>query len=309
MKFVNWLIKWLLVVTTGLSAALLAIIFLSGNPVFNQFLLRLVVLLAVGFVGGLAGRVLFPKAHILLNFLTVTAANLVSILIIDLFYETPYQLVFITANFNFSEFSVSDGSQIGIMILATLLPLLFMRHREKRTSPVETKKPEHLGKPLANTMNTILHQIDPQNWQVFKTKLKTKQRKAKPASSPIAPAKPKTAAKTKVRKPAGSASTLSISRPSDKVKSVTKIKPGNGRKPSKVKPAARKLKVPAKLLGRNVNDVKLVGEEEHVCPYCLEEVIKGDKKGTVICPECGTWHHQDCWNLTGSCGVAHRNEL
>jgi len=57
------------------------------------------------------------------------------------------------------------------------------------------------------------------------------------------------------------------------------------------------------------NDVKLTGEEEHVCPYCLEEVVKNDSQGVVVCPECGTWHHQDCWNVTGACGVAHRNEL
>jgi ribosomal protein L37AE/L43A len=71
----------------------------------------------------------------------------------------------------------------------------------------------------------------------------------------------------------------------------------------------KKLKLPGKIFKGNLADVKLVGEEEHCCPYCLEEVVKGDNRGVTVCPECGTWHHQDCWSLTGSCGVAHRNEL
>lgn len=56
-------------------------------------------------------------------------------------------------------------------------------------------------------------------------------------------------------------------------------------------------------------DVKLLGETEHRCPYCLELVNKHDARGVVICPECKTWHHKDCWDVTGSCQVAHRHDL
>jgi hypothetical protein len=56
-------------------------------------------------------------------------------------------------------------------------------------------------------------------------------------------------------------------------------------------------------------DVKLLGETEHRCPYCLELVQKNDSRGIVICPECKTWHHKDCWDITGSCQVAHRHDL
>jgi len=71
----------------------------------------------------------------------------------------------------------------------------------------------------------------------------------------------------------------------------------------------KKIRLPGIRAFHTNNDVKLMGEEEHVCPYCLEEVVRNDSQGVVICPECGTWHHQDCWNVTGACGVAHRNEL
>jgi hypothetical protein len=56
-------------------------------------------------------------------------------------------------------------------------------------------------------------------------------------------------------------------------------------------------------------DVKLLGETEHRCPYCLELVQKNDSRGVVICPECKTWHHKDCWDITGFCQVAHRHDL
>jgi hypothetical protein len=56
-------------------------------------------------------------------------------------------------------------------------------------------------------------------------------------------------------------------------------------------------------------DVRLLGETEHRCPYCFELVKKNDARGVVICPDCKTWHHKDCWDITGSCQVAHRNDL
>jgi ribosomal protein L37AE/L43A len=56
-------------------------------------------------------------------------------------------------------------------------------------------------------------------------------------------------------------------------------------------------------------DVKLLGETEHRCPYCLELVKKNDSRGVVICADCKTWHHKDCWDITGSCQVAHRHDL
>jgi ribosomal protein L37AE/L43A len=52
--------------------------------------------------------------------------------------------------------------------------------------------------------------------------------------------------------------------------------------------------------------VLLSGEEEHVCPYCLEEVVKNDRRGVKVCKVCKTWHHGDCWAITGVCQVPHQ---
>lgn len=54
--------------------------------------------------------------------------------------------------------------------------------------------------------------------------------------------------------------------------------------------------------------VKLVGVEEHRCPYCLELVEEGDGRGVVVCPICHTYHHADCWEVTGTCQVPHKHE-
>lgn len=54
--------------------------------------------------------------------------------------------------------------------------------------------------------------------------------------------------------------------------------------------------------------VHLVGEEEHRCPYCLDLVEPDDPRGVKICPVCHTYHHADCWAVTGVCQVPHHHE-
>jgi hypothetical protein len=51
--------------------------------------------------------------------------------------------------------------------------------------------------------------------------------------------------------------------------------------------------------------VRLVGAEEHRCPYCLDAVERRDPRGVVICKVCHTRHHADCWAVAGMCQVPH----
>ncbi len=71
------------------------------------------------------------------------------------------------------------------------------------------------------------------------------------------------------------------------------------RKPAKAKRQATRRRRPAA-------SVRLSGAEEHVCPYCLEEVVKNDRRGVKVCKVCKTWHHGDCWAITGVCQVPHQ---
>jgi hypothetical protein len=68
-----------------------------------------------------------------------------------------------------------------------------------------------------------------------------------------------------------------------------------------------RLKRPKLHFKRRPEAVKLVGREEHNCPYCLEIVEKGDPRGVKVCSICKTWHHADCWSVTDACQVPHEH--
>lgn len=70
---------------------------------------------------------------------------------------------------------------------------------------------------------------------------------------------------------------------------------------------ARKLRsaTPARKRAARGAGITLSAREQHVCPYCLEPVTKNDRRGVKICKICKTWHHADCWEITGVCQVPH----
>ena len=63
-----------------------------------------------------------------------------------------------------------------------------------------------------------------------------------------------------------------------------------------------------RFLGLKQPNVQLAKEVEHKCPYCLEIVEKNDPRGIKVCPICHTYHHADCWEVTGTCQVPHKHE-
>lgn len=76
------------------------------------------------------------------------------------------------------------------------------------------------------------------------------------------------------------------------------------RRKTKKKPA--KAKSRGQRLLRRQRAVYLSGDVEHRCPYCLEQVRPNDPRGVKICKVCKTWHHGDCWAITGVCQVPHQ---
>lgn len=80
----------------------------------------------------------------------------------------------------------------------------------------------------------------------------------------------------------------------------------------RLKPSNRQISFPTPRLKVRTKSsspaiVNLVGEEEHRCPYCLEIVDPDDPRGVKICPVCHTYHHADCWAVTGACQVPHHH--
>jgi ribosomal protein L37AE/L43A len=284
MKILNGMIKWVVTLLLALSAGLLVIIFLSSKPELGAYLLRLILLVSVGFIGGISARAFFREVPSVITILFNILSNMLAVLAIDHFYATSFQFQFLSNDFRFQSPTVSDGSQFFLMTLISLLPLLAFRKKSK-SNVNKHKTPRHkkVRKSFTQIFQPVLDKANPGNWNLL--------RKSKSIATKPLPIK-----KSMVEKPV-----LSVARPNS---SITNSQPVTIHKSK-----AKTLKLPGKFFKGSLADVKLVGEEEHVCPYCLEEVTKGDSRGVTVCSECGTWHHQDCWSLTGSCGVAHRNEL
>ena len=303
MKVINGFLKWLVLLVICLASGLAVIILLASNPEIDIFWLRIIMLFAISFIGGLFCRLLFRRMPGVILFLIAIISEVLSTLVIDHFYDSPYKLAFLTGDFTLQTPVPSDIAQ-GVLILFVSLPTLFFLRRRKKTpkiekAPVEAQAPKRAAKPkfsLQQKVRPVLIGLNPANWQVTQDagrnikKLFSKTKKTT-RSKAVQFSKPKTASKAK---------TASTPRKTATVKTT---------KTTRRKPANTKVSLPRKMAANNQNDVKLMGEEEHVCPYCLEEVHKNDSRGVVVCKECGTWHHKDCWDLTGTCGVAHRNEL
>lgn len=83
---------------------------------------------------------------------------------------------------------------------------------------------------------------------------------------------------------------------------VNALQPSTGTRKTKVRSKPNK-RVTRR---RSRPDIALSAEEEHLCPYCLEAVVKRDPRGVKICKVCKTWHHADCWAITGVCQVPHQ---
>lgn len=68
---------------------------------------------------------------------------------------------------------------------------------------------------------------------------------------------------------------------------------------------------PTRSFGRRATQgglkVRLLGVEEHRCPYCLDIVERRDPRGVVTCKLCRTRHHADCWAVAGMCQVPHHH--
>ncbi|MDO9547013.1 MAG: hypothetical protein Q7J07_09745 [Pelolinea sp.] len=295
MKLLNGIFKWLAVLAFSLSSGLLTIILLSNNPQINALLLRILILMAIGFFGGMFMRILFRKGFAVILILFGLITNILAVFVIDRSYETEFIFSFLPKDFDsllstdlgFQIPSPQDSAQMALLLLISLPAILLFR-RKKTNITAESSLSKPPRQSLSDRVKPVVYKVNPKNWNIRLPKF-NKVTKTKSVS---------TAQKSPSKSVHISSSSLNNTNKS------TILKSGSQKKTSH-----RKLKIPGKRSRHINNDVKLMGEEEHVCPYCLEEVVKNDNHGIAVCSECNTWHHQDCWDITGGCGVAHRNEL
>jgi len=99
-------------------------------------------------------------------------------------------------------------------------------------------------------------------------------------------------------------SSLAIQKSTDKTSSLQKVA---------VESPKTRIKKPARVTNKRVKnkktkEIKLVGEIEHTCPYCLDPVQPNDPRGVKICKICKTHHHADSSMITGACQIPHSQE-
>jgi hypothetical protein len=90
-------------------------------------------------------------------------------------------------------------------------------------------------------------------------------------------------------------------------KIVTQPHPALSNPPPVGRVAREKINKPTKRVANTITGkaIRLVGMEEHRCPYCLELVEEQDPAGVVICQICHAYHHKNCWDVSGTCQVPH----
>ena len=282
LNFLQALLVFLLVLAIGVGSGYLVLYYLVPTSQISELLIRVMILLVVATTVGLTIRFILAARLVFLKLLYGIVGSLLSIAILDYFFPGSYSLIHKEALIH--DPTISEYTQMGSLLLLTLVIGLVGKKKPKKTATAPTRKPRvtladryHIMvAPITNTFD---------KWQTSLSSHSGKADRKKTSS-----------VKTQTQKIKSS--------PTRVVASPSTVKVKSGKEPISIKK-----KPPVRKVHKKDENVKLVGTEDHRCPYCLEEVYQNDPRGIVICPDCGTWHHRDCWEITGSCQIAHKHEL
>lgn len=287
--FLQALLILLLAVTVGAGTGYLIIYYLSPSSEIGQLFTRITILLGIGLGVGLVCRFAISSRFAILKVLFSLLGSILSLLILDAFFLNSYS--FLTRTKPFSEWAVGEYTQIGALLVLSLFITLFGKKKVGITP--SQPSPKKNGN-VTNSVNRIRSSIN-HNFQQLKTRISSVRRKP-------------TVKKTLIKKKSPSPKTTSMKITKKASTSTVKVDMPDKNMTVK-KTTAKKMKSSSRTFRKHAQNVRLVGIEDHRCPYCLEEVKKNDPRGVVVCPDCGTWHHKDCWDVTGSCQIAHKHAL
>ena len=318
-------VRILLVVLLVLAFSTLVPLLFLFNRAILPAVLKWASIAAVGVFAGLVSRLLLGDRTPLLRFLAALLAVLASLILLGLLYPGDVGA------------RLPDGSQaelnlawLGQFALGSLLAFVTLQAWKVRLKPATRRKRAAPGRKRAAASGS----------RKPRSKRATPQRGVEPARN-VAPASRAVSASRALpvdhlAQPGVSrARTRAASAPSTPTPSVAerlrwerrwsslnrKLQewwhhglPESARAPSfparrqHVRLPRKRRPVAALPLALPDSPVRLVGEEEHRCPYCLELVKKKDPRGITVCPICHTQHHADCWAMTGVCQVPHYHE-
>ena len=291
--------------------------FLANRAIFGVVLFKVAVDVGCGLWAGVAARAILRSKLRLLGWCTALISIVICLPVLSMISRgragfDPLQVSASGANWN-------GLGQIALCGVIAWLPVSAWRRR-----PARFQKPE-MAAPLVQSMASPVALSLPEP-APLKTQLSVPQAQPTPRSSPVV-------RKKKASTPAGANGAVRtrgkvVPKKSAKVQSgisglfttvpaSLRVKGSSapvrvrrsstaGKKGAEPASGAAGLRLPR---ARRRAPVKLVGETEHRCPYCLEEVNPNDSAGVMICSVCHTYHHKACWDITGTCQVPHKQDL
>jgi hypothetical protein len=270
----------LVVLKTTTCAVTFSLVFLFERQI-DTFFLVFALLSAIGLVAGATARSLLRAFHGILQFLAALMALLAAMISLDYASGGVLGIDFMTI-YN-AEVDIPAFIQVGIGLFVMMLALTAWRKSRRQLQAMEPTSPPRsfrspemqleIGEPPSNDRVRLSPARRAVNWISAQT------------SHPFVIGGSR-------RTPASPARAVSI-----------RGRNGHRRLKENTKIRTRR----STLILRGKKPVKFIGVEEHRCPYCLETVAENDPRGVEICPVCHTYHHADCWSVTGVCQVPHAN--
>jgi len=257
---------------------------------FSDFIFMALMLTGMGIISGISARILLRKRTRTLQFVTALAALLIGLLLSGLLSQGNYGFTLFQRDSRLS--LVKDILQI---LWSGLVAWLFVYAWSKplqirNQSPVPSQKETRKSAPKHKAAWFSFPRVSLPKIRLELPGFLTKASWLKMKETLVA----------------------HVQKSVIKIKDLFKWRPGGWMKPTnqvRLNPTlpAVKTNTDRLRLSRRPSSIKLVGDEEHICPFCLETVAKLDPRGRRICPRCKTWHHLDCWDVTGECQVPHQH--
>ena len=303
----------LVIMTAGIITSLLPLLYLLNLPLSNE-ILKWSIILFSGFAAGLAARLILNNSGPGLQFAVAISAILVNLFILGWltlnligFGWNPTDTLFSSLRWGAELLVAGLVAAVTIRAWNTFVPKIRIPSKPAKTENKTTIKQDN--KPAATSQKKKSKKSGKSTGSTQKVRgRQTSQKKSSPREILVIPSiKRQTQVDRTSHSPIKTIEDRflkmwekarvyrnQLSKPLSKLNSSRLIK---ARKPQ--------MQAPSRI---EQNNVRLIGEVEHRCPYCLEVVQKKDPRGIKVCPICQTHHHLDCWNITGMCQVPHQNE-
>lgn len=268
--------------TVLFSQVLLFSFFLQGYV--DITLMKYIIVLLIGLLAGFSARRLLPGHTRTLEFLTALISAALSLGVLFALSGG-----FLGIDLLSGLFRASDWNGLFQFALAALGAFLVINSFRPRSAVEETPAPPApVLKPAPAPKTGI------KGWLPKLTSPRVKKSSPRISGQGSTRKKPASSAKSGGLKVAAPKTMPKAAAPAK----LTVAPPPAAKKKRAAKPKKNKVK----------KEIKLVGEMEHICPYCLDPVQDHDPRGVKICPQCKTRHHADCWGITGACQIPHSHK-